>query len=407
MELTDSLKNLLIETASQLKGAKRRRFMAGTVKEMGYGGQSLAARELGWNRDIIRQGIRELETGITCVDNYQARGRKKAEIHLPNLLFDIKSIVDSQSQTDPTFQSSRLYTRMSASEVRKALIVQKNYTDEELPCTETIRIKLNKLGYHPQKVTKSKPQKKIPETDEIFEQMKVVTEGATLDPTTLQISMDAKAAVEIGPFSRGGKTRVPTAACDHDFNSSSRVTPYGILMPEWNDLFLYFTESKVTSDFIVDALESFWKEVKGKFPACKTLLIKQDNGPENHSRRTQFMKRIVEFVQTYKINVRLAYYPPYHSKYNPIERTWAALEHHWNGSLIDEVKTALKFAETMTWNGKTPRVELVKKTYQNGVKLTKKEMEKIESQLNRLTNTDRENQTNLGKWFVDIIYNPA
>lgn len=364
MELTEPLKNILKETASQLKGAQRRRFMAQTVIEMGYGGQSRSARELGWNRDIIRQGVRELETGITCVNNYQARGRKKTEIHLPNLLFDIKSIVDSQSQTDPTFQTNRLYRRLSASCIRKALIEQKNYRDEELPCTETIRIKLNELGYYPQKVTKSKPQKKIPETDEIFEQMKRVTDEAAQDPTTLEISMDAKAAVDIGPFSRGGKTRVPTFACDHDFKPSGRLTPYGILILEWKDLFLYFTESKVTSDFIVDTLDSFWTKVKQKFPDCKTLLIKQDNGPENHSRRTQFMKRVVDFVQHHKINVRLAYYPPYHSKYNPIERTWAALEHHGNGSLIEEVMTALKFAETMTWKGKIPKLSWLLKPIQ-------------------------------------------
>jgi hypothetical protein len=101
---------------------------------------------------------------------------------------------------------------LSASCVRKVLIEQKNYRNEELPGTETIRIKLNELGYYPQKVTKSKPQKKIPETDEIFEQMKRVTDEVAQDPTPFEISMDAKAAVDIGPFSRGGKTRVPTSA---------------------------------------------------------------------------------------------------------------------------------------------------------------------------------------------------
>jgi transposase len=73
-----------------------------------------------------------------------------------------------------------------------------------------------------------------------------------------------------------------------------------------------------------------------------------DNGPENHSRRTQFMKRIVEFAQRHCINIRLAYYPPYHSKYNPIERTWGILENHWNGSILDEIDTVLNFARTMT-----------------------------------------------------------
>ena len=160
MELTDSLKELLMETAKELKGAAKRRFMARTVKELGAGGQSLAERELGWDRGTVRKGIREVDSGITCMDNYQGRGRKKVEEHLPNLLTDIKSIVDSQSQIDPTMKSERLYTRLSVAEVRRQLMVEFEYAEEELPTIETIRIKLNQLGYHPQKVAKSKPQKK-------------------------------------------------------------------------------------------------------------------------------------------------------------------------------------------------------------------------------------------------------
>jgi len=67
-----------------------------------------------------------------------------------------------------------------------------------------------------------------------------------------------------------------------------------------------------------------------------------------------------------------AYYPPYHSKYNPIERTWAVLENHGNGAILESIQTAVKFAETMRWKGNNPVVKLMNKTYENGVKLTKK-----------------------------------
>ncbi len=161
MELTEEVKDLLKETASQLKGAARRRFQAQTVISLGYGGQLLAQKELGWDRNTIRKGIRELTSGITCVDNYSARGRYKAELHLPNLLKDIKELVDSQSQTDPSFKSKRLYIRLSASEVRKLLIKKFGYSDEELPTEETIRLKLNDLGYSLKRVAKVLPQKKF------------------------------------------------------------------------------------------------------------------------------------------------------------------------------------------------------------------------------------------------------
>ena len=173
-------------------------------------------------------------------------------------------------------------------------------------------------------------------------------------------------------------------------------------MPELDELFLYFTESKVTSDFIVDALSDFWETQSWRFTQIKTLIINQDNGPENNSRRTQFTKRIVEFAHQHQLNIRLAYYPPYHSKYNPIERTWAILENHWNGSILDEVETALRFAQNMTWKGKHPVVKLVTQTYESGVKLTKKAMSKIEKKIERLTNSTHELFPDLGNWFIDI-----
>jgi hypothetical protein len=160
MELTDSVKSLLIATATSLTGSARRLFMARTIKELGPGGQRRAARELGWSRMTIRKGIRELERGIACLDGFRLRGRKRAEDHLPTLLIDIKALVESQSQADPQFRTTRLYTRLTAAEVRRQLIAQKGYTDDELPTAETIGTKLNALGYYPQKVAKSRPKKK-------------------------------------------------------------------------------------------------------------------------------------------------------------------------------------------------------------------------------------------------------
>ena len=159
MELTDSLKTLLIETAKSLTGSARRLFMARTVKELGPGGQQRAARELRWGRMTIRKGMRELDSGVICVDAFALRGRKRAEEHLPHLLTDIPAIVDSQSQADPQFRTTRLYTRLTAAEVRRQLIAQKGYPEAVLPTAETIGTKLNALGYYLQKVAKSQPKK--------------------------------------------------------------------------------------------------------------------------------------------------------------------------------------------------------------------------------------------------------
>jgi len=162
MELTESLKALFKETAQQLKGSARRVFMARTVRELGAGGPSVAERELGWNRGTIRKGLHELHSGITCVDAFALRGRKRAEEHLPRLLADIRAIVDSQSQADPQFRSQRLYTRVTAAEVRRQLIAQRGYRDEALPTVVTIGAKLNAMHYTLKQVAKTQPQKRSP-----------------------------------------------------------------------------------------------------------------------------------------------------------------------------------------------------------------------------------------------------
>ncbi len=103
------------------------------------------------------------------------------------------------------------------------------------------------------------------------------------------------------------------------------LTPFGILDVANDQLDLVFTETKVTAYFMVDSIEAYW--LKQNFQNdLDNLIINADNGPENNSRITQFMKRIIAFSAKYEVKVILAYYPPYHCKYNSIERVWGRLE---------------------------------------------------------------------------------
>ena len=145
---------------------------------------------------------------------------------------------------------------------------------------------------------------------------------------------------------------------------------------------------------MVDSLERLWPDLEKRFNV-HTLVLNLDNGPENNSHRTQFIKRIVDFSYAHNIKIRLAYYPPYHSKYNPVERVWGVLEKHWNRELLDSVEKTLALANTMTWNGKHPKVTFIEEEYSTGAKLTKNEMQSYEAKLERMTH--------LEKWFVDII----
>ena len=144
---------------------------------------------------------------------------------------------------------------------------------------------------------------------------------------------------------------------------------------------------------MVDSLEDLWPMIKARFNP-HTIAINADNGPENNSRRSRFMKRLVDFAIQHEVSISLIYYPPYHSKYNPIERLWGVLENHWNGQILDNVEKILGLARTMTYNGINPVVTLVNETYKKGVKLTKKVMQQLEKMIDRVQGIE--------KWAVDI-----
>lgn len=160
MELTEEFKANIIETAKVLRGHERRLFMARTARSLGEGGQRRAEADFGWNRVTIRKGMHELRSSITCCDALAFRGRARSEEKLPSLLNDIRDIAKCFSQTDPQFRNRRLYTRLTAEELRRQLIEQKEYRAVELPTPRTLRTKLNALGFHLTKVAKCKPKKR-------------------------------------------------------------------------------------------------------------------------------------------------------------------------------------------------------------------------------------------------------
>lgn len=207
--------------------------------------------------------------------------------------------------------------------------------------------------------------------------------------------MDCKATVNIGDYSRGGKTRGGDKASDHDMGCKEKYTPFGIVNEGTGQLYLTFGSSAKTSDFIIDSLYGWWEQLpKAEREQSDHIQIKVDNGSESSGRRTQFLKRIVEFADETGKTIQLLYYPPYHSKYNPIERCWGILEKHWNGARLPDASCMLEWAKSMTWKGIQPIVKMSKVAYQKGIKLSKVAMKPIEARLER--------HPDLPKWDIFI-----
>lgn len=191
--------------------------------------------------------------------------------------------------------------------------------------------------------------------------------------------------MNVGEYSRGGKSRGLEAvkALDHDMNPAVKLVPGGILEVLEGKTFLFFTASVKTSDFIADGLSAWWRVRRHAHPGVKRLLLDMDNGPECGGHRSQFLNRMVQFADATGLELRLAYYPPYHSKYNPIERYWAGLEKSWGGYLLDTTEHVLARASSFAWKGVKTSVKMLSKVYEKGVRLVGEAKWKLEQRLER------------------------
>lgn len=203
--LFDSQEDRLIRSAARrLKGRERRLFIAEVTVELCEGNARLSETRFGWGRETASKGMQELCDNVR-IKRAPGGGRPSWEQRHPQLAVDIRAIVEPKTQADPELKSSRRYTNLSAAEVRKALLEEKGYRDEDVPAERTLRDILNRMNYRLKRIQKGRPLKKTQETDAIFENVVAVKAASRGDPETLEISADTKAKVAIGDYSRGGK----------------------------------------------------------------------------------------------------------------------------------------------------------------------------------------------------------
>jgi len=208
---------LLVMAAKQLTGHKRRQFIAEVTVVLCGGSARLSEKRFGWGRGTAEKGMREQNSGIRCLENFAGRRRPSWEERNPQLAADIRAIVEPKTQADPELKTSRCYSNLSAKEVREALLA-KGYQEKDVPPERTMRNILNRMGFRLKRIQKGKPLKKVKDTDAIFANVAAVKAEARADPQALEISMDTKAKVALGDYSRGGKN-------PHGFDRQSDAGP--------------------------------------------------------------------------------------------------------------------------------------------------------------------------------------
>lgn len=341
--------------------------------------QRVAAKIFEFCRQTIKKSIDIFKGLIDYKLDIETRGRKSIVEKYPEIINQIKRICENTENVDKSLKDNITYIDVSASYVRSKLQSKYGYSDNEVPCENTI-IKIFKqyLGYKITKVKKSKVFKKISQTDAIFENVnKKKQEVKNSKDNVIAYSIDDKATKHIGDLSDNGSSWIEKEALDHDTNIEYNVKPFGILNMKTNETKVYCTTNNSTAEYKVDCLEKQIKKDKIKNPNIDKVYLFLDNGPENSSRRTLWIWCLIMMAISLNITIELVYYPPYHSKYNLIEHFWGVLQRSWNGLIIDNLDKLIGVINTTKWSGINASGILVDKVYNKGKSVDKDELKKL------------------------------
>lgn len=154
VQIDEKVKSTLKDAAKKLTGPKKRAFMAKATEDYFGGSARKAETYLGWKRQTVQRGLHERQSGVICLDNYQARGSHKSEEKLPHLEQDIHEVLEGAYHADPKLKTPFKYTKVTAQAVLEALVAEKGYSESALPCRQTMGSILNRLGYRLKKLKK-------------------------------------------------------------------------------------------------------------------------------------------------------------------------------------------------------------------------------------------------------------
>ena len=376
MSITQKLENdykNIVENIKKLPNSIERDLIIGSlVEDLGKRCISAVSRVIGICREKVKSCYEKFKNGIQL--KLEFRGRKSIVETYPNINNDIESVIENYKIADSHFKTETLFISMNPTVIIKELIDKYDYPPK-FACYNSIVKILKDMGYKYHKIPKSEVIDKIPETDAIFENVNDHLESIdNRNEEVAFISIDDKATKKIGNLSDNGYSWQNIKALDHDTTFKYAVKPFGILDLKTNETFVTCTPYNSTAAFKVDCIEKYIVR-KNKHHKLKKLVVFLDNGPENSSRRKLWLKKIVKLSIKYNLIIQLVYYPPYHSKYNKIERVWAHIQMEWRRITIDSLDLLIDCLNKMKWKGIDIKGNLSMNKYEKGIKVSDYEME--------------------------------
>lgn len=373
---SDEITDLMLKHHQSLSEKEPRKYAAIEAVKLGRGGIIYIARVLGVDRNTIAKGIKELKTESDTTFNQQrirrgGGGRKTRESEIPDLNERFLEVLKNHTAGEPMSEKIK-WTNLTQQQIVEGLKAQGTIVS-----TTVVKKLLKKHGYVKRQAQKKQTTGVTKNRNEQFENLARITAEYELQGNPI-VSMDTKKKEFIGNLYRAGSLYTTSAITtfDHDFWSlaDGKVVPHGIYDLQHNRGYLNLGISKDTSEFACESIKLWWVNY-GRFiyPQADSILIKCDGGGSNNSNHHIFKSDLQKLVDELGIEIRIAHYPPYTSKYNPIEhRLFPHVTRACQGVIFTSLELVKELmAKTHTKTGLSVVVNVIDKIYETGRKVAK------------------------------------
>lgn len=351
---------------STLNEYQRRRFLATEALALGRRGVDKVSQFVGASKNTLYNGIKEIKADYTP-DRGRVRrpggGRKALLPRHPEWIDTFKLVIAPHTAGLPQDENV-IWVSLTVPQITREMIGRNCNVSEYI-----VRQILESLGYRHRSFRKDIPMRDVEGRDAQFKNIADIREKAAAVGIPI-ISIDTKKKELIGNFKRDGKvfcTGQPRSL-DHDFGtfSDGQIVPHGIYDVTTNTGYMTIGTSHDTSKFCCDNIERVWNDyLQEQYPEAHTMVILCDGGGSNSSSHRIVKQDLMDLASRLDMNLLVMHYPPYCSKFNPIEhKLFSQISRSWSGAPLLSVKNAAeRAAATTTKTGLTVYVDINNKTY--------------------------------------------